>query len=660
MLVKGAASQSGNLLQFQNSWATVLGGVTSAGKFYSGAAPVLTGNYEASLAGIYGFVDGGSRTGATTIVSNYGAYTIASDVTSNAYSFRSSPSTAAASFALTSLTHYYATDIGIGAGSAVTNQHGFRVTDLTSAGVNYGFHGILSAGSSKWNLWMGGTAQNFLEGSLGIGIAVPTSKLHVSGGGITVTGTLPVFPNVVSGILRGGTTAINFYAAGTGGSDTTTSLEGFRSGIITQTASYNTSNVTGFKVFNMTLGSGSTVTTQNGLWVAALSGATNQYGARLEVASSAANWNVYASGTAQNYFAGFVGLGTAGSVPTSPLHMVTVVTSQAASNYAALFDYDTTQTADNSQIVTLGPTLRLKGSGNITSTVKGGAVVYAAGFNSNTATVTNFSGFSLDMRNLSTGTVTNMQSLWVIDSLNSGGGTITNLYGVRVNDLTVGTNNYGVASAVTSGAAKWNIYASGSAKNYFAGTVGIGQTSPTASLHIQAGTTAASTAPIKLTSGSLMSSAEAGAIEFLTDAYYGTITTGVARKTFAFLESPSFTTPTLGVASATSVSSGAYILSSVNAQTGTTYTNVAGDNGKTITCSNAGAITFTVTDSGMASDYTMTIYQLGAGQVSFVAGGTAVLRNVNSQTKIAGQWGVVVIKRVGSGTDFIISGSTGA
>lgn len=45
-----------------------------------------------------------------------------------------------------------------------------------------------------------------------------------------------------------------------------------------------------------------------------------------------------------------------------------------------------------------------------------------------------------------------------------------------------------------------------------------------------AGTAAANTAPIKLTSGSLMTAAEIGSVEFLTDKFYGTITTGTARK----------------------------------------------------------------------------------------------------------------------------------
>ncbi len=78
-----------------------------------------------------------------------------------------------------------------------------------------------------------------------------------------------------------------------------------------------------------------------------------------------------------------------------------------------------------------------------------------------------------------------------------------------------------------------------------------GITVPTAKIHIAAGTTAASTAPLKFTSGSLLTSAEAGAVEFLTDAFYGTITTGAARKTFAFLESPTFTgTPAAPTAAA--------------------------------------------------------------------------------------------------------------
>ena len=54
------------------------------------------------------------------------------------------------------------------------------------------------------------------------------------------------------------------------------------------------------------------------------------------------------------------------------------------------------------------------------------------------------------------------------------------------------------------------------------GSVGIGQTTPTAVLHIKAGTAAASTAPLKLTSGTLNTTPEAGAIEYNGSHFYAT------------------------------------------------------------------------------------------------------------------------------------------
>jgi len=50
--------------------------------------------------------------------------------------------------------------------------------------------------------------------------------------------------------------------------------------------------------------------------------------------------------------------------------------------------------------------------------------------------------------------------------------------------------------------------------------VGLAQTIPTARLHLPAGTATANTAPLKFTSGVLNTTAEAGAIEYLTDTFY--------------------------------------------------------------------------------------------------------------------------------------------
>ena len=74
----------------------------------------------------------------------------------------------------------------------------------------------------------------------------------------------------------------------------------------------------------------------------------------------------------------------------------------------------------------------------------------------------------------------------------SGGATITDLHGIQIADQTRGTNNYGITSLVSSGTNKFNIYASGTAQNYFAGNVGIGTSSPNSRLHVSNSTDASS------------------------------------------------------------------------------------------------------------------------------------------------------------------------
>lgn len=107
------------------------------------------------------------------------------------------------------------------------------------------------------------------------------------------------------------------------------------------------------------------------------------------------------------------------------------------------------------------------------------------------------------------GGVLNLASSSVIIDLGSGH------VGFNMSPVTSGTNEIQVLGGA-----------------YISGSVGIGTTSPTALLHIKAGTATASTAPVKLTSGTVLTTAEAGAIEFNTDDFFATITTGAARKAF--------------------------------------------------------------------------------------------------------------------------------
>jgi len=116
-------------------------------------------------------------------------------------------------------------------------------------------------------------------------------------------------------------------------------------------------------------------------------------------------------------------------------------------------------------------------------------------------------------------------------SLNISRAAATTFTGVHVGNQTKGSGNmisYRGAIAAATGA--WNLYMDGTAQNYLAGNLGIGVTVPTSVLHLKAGTATANTAPLKFNTGALLTAPEAGAVEFLTDSYYVTTTTGTIRR----------------------------------------------------------------------------------------------------------------------------------
>lgn len=79
------------------------------------------------------------------------------------------------------------------------------------------------------------------------------------------------------------------------------------------------------------------------------------------------------------------------------------------------------------------------------------------------------------------------------------------------------------------------------------------------------------------------------------------------------------------------------LTASVNAQTGTTYTLLASDNGKVVTFNNAAAITVTV-PAGLGAGFSCGAVQLGAGQVTFVAGASATVHSYTALLSLAGQY----------------------
>jgi len=63
----------------------------------------------------------------------------------------------------------------------MTTVSGFYASDLNNGTNRFGFRGILSAGSGKYNLYMDGTAQNYFAGNTGIGLTAPASIFHSAG-----------------------------------------------------------------------------------------------------------------------------------------------------------------------------------------------------------------------------------------------------------------------------------------------------------------------------------------------------------------------------------------------------------------------------------------------------------------------------------------------
>jgi hypothetical protein len=91
-----------------------------------------------------------------------------------------------------------------------------------------------------------------------------------------------------------------------------------------------------------------------------------------------------------------------------------------------------------------------------------------------------------------------------------------------------------------------------------------------------------------------------------------------------------------------------------NAQTGTSYTLLTTDNGKIVTLSNAASITLTC-PSGLGAGFSCLIVQLGAGQVTVVAGGGTTLNSYSGLTDLSGQYAMGTIAAIAANT-FILGG----
>lgn len=97
-----------------------------------------------------------------------------------------------------------------------------------------------------------------------------------------------------------------------------------------------------------------------------------------------------------------------------------------------------------------------------------------------------------------------------------------------------------------------------------------------------------------------------------------------------------------------------------NAQTGTTYTLVLADAGKTVSLTNAASIALTIPTNAsvaLAVGTQVLLYQGGAGQVTVSGAGGVTLRAQGSKTKIQGQYGIAGLLKVGT-DEWVMFGNT--
>ncbi len=109
--------------------------------------------------------------------------------------------------------------------------------------------------------------------------------------------------------LEGGTTVAGYNLSGTIQSGVTVAAYGYRSSPSTAAGSYTVPDLANLIVIQGSLGAGSSVTRNYGLWVQDLTFGVSNYGVRSGISSGTNKWNIYADGNAKNYLLGNVGIG---------------------------------------------------------------------------------------------------------------------------------------------------------------------------------------------------------------------------------------------------------------------------------------------------------------------------------------------------------------
>jgi hypothetical protein len=349
--------------------------------------------------------------------------------------------------------------------------------------------------------------------------------------------------NTVAGAL------ISLGAGSASGSNvtTTSSLIGvWHNGMSVGTAAGNAATVTTGAAFygaGASVAASGTMTTYYGLYL----------GSSTVTGTLTNNWGVYSEDTAaKNYFGGNVGIGTtspgdkleiSGNIKIGVSNKIWA--SNVLTSFIRLFNPSNNSLDISSStavrfltgVGTDVETMRIDSSGNVgigtsspttgykLSLATGGirlsgtqATAGVAGFDSQAFLIANSTYqylavvqaaglgggavselaavFTRTSTEASAYTTSTAYGVFVSPHIKGAGSTIGTAVGINISDQTVGSTNIGLQSGVSSGSSKWNIYATGTADNYFAGNVGIGTVSPAAKLSLQQSSIGATTTVI--------------------------------------------------------------------------------------------------------------------------------------------------------------------
>lgn len=194
----------------------------------------------------------------------------------------------------------------------------------------------------------------------------------------------------------------------------------------------------------------SLITTAVGVKIDNFTNSTNMRGIQSSLTSGANKWNHYIDGNAPSYHLGIVQLGSATFDSSNHLYLA----GNAATNGV-------------SGVTQRGILVGIRGGIDATTAINAVTIATIGGNAGSPYTTAAVRGFTVNNHTLGTNQ------------------TVAGQVGLEINDLTSGTNNYGVRISMVSGAAKWALLSQNDAQSAHVGNFRIGSTTaPTVALDV--------------------------------------------------------------------------------------------------------------------------------------------------------------------------------